>query len=428
MANVEKGIALRPKESKTERYAPGANTILVCPVACQIQSQPLRGNMKYLIQLSRHLILPTAVSWFAIASSASSSYSTASGYTVTYTDLMPATHVSGIIWAGAGGQQAGGDGYAGIWSGTSGSFVDLSPAGYAGSLVQGTTGSQQAGTVYSATASYAACWSGTAASFVNLGPSGALYSHAWAAGGSQQAGDVTYQIDRFGNGLTHAAVWSGTAASFKDLHPVGAYQSYAYGTTGAHQAGSASFATSSYLDHAALWSGTAGSFVDLNPAGAERSIARAISGNQEAGYAIFGGYYHAGFWSGTAESFVDLNPVGSSGSFGMGTSGNAQAGDAYFDHYHALLWFGSSASFLDLESVLGPDYTRESHAMAIWTDGNTIQVGGYAINQAGYPAPILWTITPVPEPTVLALGIMGTAVSLPWLRRKTRASSAILHF
>ena len=62
----------------------------------------------------------------------------------------------------------------------------------------------------------------------------------------------------------------------------------------------------------------------------------------------------------------------------MGTSGSAQAGDANFDHSHAVLWLGSASSFLDLEAVLSLDYSRESHAMAVWTDGSVIQVGGYA--------------------------------------------------
>lgn len=412
MIPPQKQFPLELWSIKTEPLAvpvPGGAFILCDGGAC---AGRIKGNMKILRSFSRNFIVPAAVALSAMTSLARTDYGTASGYAVTYLDLMPAGRVSGVVWSGAGSQQAGGDGYAGIWSGTSGSFVNLSPPGYVGSLVQGTAGSRQAGTVYSETASFAASWSGTAGSFVNLAPLGAIYSHASAAGGNQQAGDVTFRIGSSGVGLSHAAIWSGTAASFVDLHPVGAYQSYAYGTTGTRQAGSASFAASSYQDHAALWSGTAGTFVDLNPPGAEWSIARAISGNQQAGYAILGGIYRAGIWSGTAGSFL------------MGTSGNAQAGDAYFDYYHALLWFGSASSFLDLGSVLSSDYSRESHAMAVWNDGPAIRVGGYAVNQAGYPAPIVWTIMPVPEPSVLAQGTLAATISLLWLRRKQRVWSA----
>ena len=294
----------------------------------------------------------------------------------------------------------------------------VEPPGYSSALIEGTTGTRQAGTVYDGTTAYAATWSGSTASFVNLAPPGAIASHASAAGGNQRPGDVTFSIDTYGNWLTHAAIWSGTAASFADLHPAGAYRSFAYGTTGGRQVGPASFAASSYADHAALWSGTAGSFVDLNPAGAESSIARAISGNQQAGYAMIGGMTHAGIWSGTASSFIDLNPPGASASYGMGTSGNAQAGDVNFDRYRAVLWFGSASTFLDLDAVLSSEYSRESHAMAVWTDGSAIQVGGYALNQAGYPAPILWTITPVPEPSTFTLAGLGAAVLMIIRRRR----------
>ena len=251
------------------------------PLARTIASAWGRARKRFPIGFSRTIVMLVALAFSATAAVARSDYSTANGYTVTYKDLMPAGHVSGVVWAGAGAQQAGGDGYAGIWSGTRDSFVQLSAAGYSGALIQGTTGTRQAGAVYDATTSYAACWSGSAASFVNLAPPGALSSEASAAGGNQQAGDVTFSIDKFGNSLAHAAIWSGTAASFVDLHPAGAYQSYAYGTTGSRQAGSASFAASHYSPHAALWSGTAGSFVDLNPAGAQSSIARATFGNQQ---------------------------------------------------------------------------------------------------------------------------------------------------
>jgi hypothetical protein len=50
--------------------------------------------MKPLHSFARHLILPAAVSLLTISSPARPNYSTASGYSVTYLDLMPAGKLS----------------------------------------------------------------------------------------------------------------------------------------------------------------------------------------------------------------------------------------------------------------------------------------------------------------------------------------------
>ena len=91
-------------------------------------------------------------------------------------------------------------------------------------------------------------------------------------------------------------------------------------------------------------------------------------------------------------------------------SENLQAGFAVFGsndswHSHAGFWVGNAASFVDLHSVLGSSF-GDSKANAIWTDGTTIKVAGEAFdnNDTGYIGhAILWTITPIPEPTNMVL-------------------------
>jgi len=344
-------------------------------------------------------------------------HSTVGGYSITYTDLLPAGQTTGLAYGIVGGQQVGGSGCPGIWAGTAGSFVNLTPPGASGAEIFDTTGSQQAGYAYFPNGgSQAGIWSGTAGSFQSLHPAGAVASLAHATSGNQQVGYTDFGNDY----LHHASLWTGTASSFVDLHPSWAHISYAWDTSGSRQVGSVSAAAWYYQNHAALWSGTASSFVDLNPPGASFSVAYGIAGNQIAGYALFasGGDWHAGYWSGTAGSFVDLHPAGATKSLAAATTGQFQAGSVNYGggaDWHAVVWFGSASAMLDLQAALGPGYST-SEANALWTDGSVIQVAGNANNSAGYPVPILWTITQVPEPGVLAIGLIGV-ISLYRLRR-----------
>jgi hypothetical protein len=140
-------------------------------------------------------------------------------------------------------------------------------------------------------------------------------------------------------------------------------------------------------ESAALWSGTAGSYVNLNPANAYHSQANAVSGAYQGGWALMDGdVYHAALWNGSAASFQDLHPAlsGVTDSFITGVAEGMQAGRILFNEdpqdTHAFLWLDSATKYLDLQSVLSPDYTASS-AAALERVGNDFWVVGRAFNE-----------------------------------------------
>ena len=208
-------------------------------------------------------------------------------------------------------------------------------------------------------------------------------------------------------------MWTGTAASFVDLHPVGATSSEAYAIHGGQQVGDVLIGD---VFHAGLWSGSSGSYVDLHPSGYVQSRVRASAGYKQAGGADVGGNWHAGTWTGTAESFVDLNPGGVSSSLLLATTGNYHAGIA---DGRAALWLENVDGYVDLGASLGAAFGT-SEAEAIWTDGLTVLVGGYALTAAtGDQRAILWTIA-VPEPaaaSLLVMSLVGLYMSRRWRKQ-----------
>jgi hypothetical protein len=139
-------------------------------------------------------------------------------------------------------------------------------------------------------------------------------------------------------------------------------------------------------ESAALWYGTAGSYLNLNPANAYHSRAAAVYGAYQGGWAQMDvDLYHAALWNGTAASFQDLHPAlsGVTDSFITGVAEEMQAGRILFNEdpqdTHAFLWLDSATKYLDLQSVLSPDYTASS-AAALERVGNDIWVVGRASN------------------------------------------------
>jgi hypothetical protein len=335
---------------------------------------------------SRSLLFLLAAAWVASAWEARAEW-TASNLTFSGQAFLLAT---------TGTQQAGSENtHAGIWSGSGAGFVDLNPAGAAGSILNATTGMQQAGFATIGGTAHAGIWFGSAASFVDLHPAGATLSLLYATTGAQQAGYAVI------GGVYHGGIWSGSAASFVDLTPVGATTSALYATTGTQQAG---FATVVGSPHAGIWSGSSGSFVDLHPMGATTSILYGTTGSQQAGMATISGNNHAGIWSGTAASFVDLNPAGATASELHATIGTRQAGFATFGGKdHAGIWTGTAGSFVDLHAFLPAGY-ESSQAQAIWSDGATILVAGFAYHtSSGLNQAILWKYV-FPQPGLAVSG------------------------
>ncbi len=353
----------------------------------------------------------------------------AADMTITWVNLNPEKASSSVAYGVEGTNQVGyavfgGEAHAVMWSGAADMFTDLNPVGALNSTAFALSGTNQAGYATFGNAQngyfdHAALWSGTRDSFVDLNPAGALYSRAQAVSGTQQAGYARFLIyypplgDYFV--FSHAALWSGTAPSFVDLHPPQYYgslfNSYAFGLNGEQQAGRIQNGTAFF--NAALWKGTASSFLNLDPASdyGEGSGATSMGGNRVAGYSWITSVNepHAVQWAGKADPYVDLHPPGHfHGAFyystALATTGREQAGVVapYQGHPspHAALWFGTGSSFVDLHTVLGPNYTN-SEAHGIWTRGNngilgsssTTYVVGFATEtQSGTKDAILWTI------------------------------------
>lgn len=125
-------------------------------------------------------------------------------------------------------------------------------------------------------------------------------------------------------------------------------------------------------------------------------------------------------WSGNASSYVSLNP---SGSFGQayGVSQGKQVGRLFSAGTgHAVIWSGTAGSWVDLDSILPVNYSQ-SNALGVWTDGQTIQVAGYAYNNTlNRTEAILWTNT-VPEPASFAFLAIGLPLLV--LRRSLRSGA-----
>ncbi len=265
--------------------------------------------------------------------------------------------------------------HAALWTGTAASFVDLHPAGATLSYLHAIRDDQQVGTAFFGRPR-AGIWSGTAASFLNVHPAGPTESEIFGTTGSQQSGYI------LSSGVRFAALWGGTIASFVNLNPAGATASRAYTTNGSRQVGYAIFAG---ITRATMWSGSAAGVTDLHPAGAVYSTAEGIEDSpkfdaQVVGYAIIADRFHAALWSGTAASFIDLHPAGAVNSSAEGTNGTLQVGyTSDGGTSHAALWRGSAASYVDLHAFLAPNFS-DSIARAVWSNGTTTLVAGYAFN------------------------------------------------
>lgn len=269
---------------------------------------------------------------------------------------------------------------AGTWSGSAASWVALS--GDPG-WVFGMDENQQVGQFHGA-----ALWRGTPASFVSLHPQGLSSSGASAVCGNIQVGEVGLPFDVF-----HAALWRGTPESFVDLHPTGAVRSGCSATDGILQGGSVSWPST----HATIWNGTAQSYVDLDPSGLGGSggshVYGMAHGVQVGDVGVAGGGFHAALWRGTPHSFTDLNPPGGSTSF-YATTGQVHVGQGGIGGStvaRAIINFGNVNAWLDLHQFLTPaQYPSFSAANAVYQDGDTIYVGGYAQDPNGRNHAILW--------------------------------------
>jgi hypothetical protein len=253
-----------------------------------------------------------------------------------------------------------------LWHGSSASWSPLASGAGLVCNVLGLWGTTQVGYA----GSQAALWHGTPDSYVNLRPT--QFSEAHAVRGTMQVGYAFYDPP----GEEHAALWRGTAASYIDLHPASAVRSFAYATDGMLQGGEA-WVGAGPDQHAALWNGTAASFTDLS--GGRISTIRGMAAGIQVGWTYAAGAFRAAVWRGSTGSFQDFNGP-QLGSRFLATTGSLHVGDSGSGTFaHAYINFGAPDAWLDLHQFLPPGYSTISIAKAVYQDGATIYVGGYAV-------------------------------------------------
>jgi hypothetical protein len=103
------------------------------------------------------------------------------------------------------------------------------------------------------------------------------------------------------------------------------------------------------------------------------------------------GAIRAVLWRGTPQSYEDLTPPGGYFRF-FATTGQIHVGEGTMGGFAgAWINFGTRESWLNLHQFLPPQYTNFSSARAVYQDGPTIYVGGWAENATtSYNEAILW--------------------------------------
>jgi hypothetical protein len=175
-----------------------------------------------------------------------------------------------------------------------------------------------------------------------------------------------------------------------DLNPAGGKESLAWATDGVLQGGYVLW-TGSFDNHAVIWQGTAGSVVDLNPPNAASEI-RAMAPGIQVGFITTAAGDFGALWRGTAASFVNLGPPGVTLSKIFATTGAVHAGVmAQGNLSRAAVNFGTPNSWVGLQQLLPAPYGGFSQANAVYQDGPTLYVGGWAQNgSTGQTEAILW--------------------------------------
>jgi len=112
----------------------------------------------------------------------------------------------------------------------------------------------------------------------------------------------------------------------------------------------------------------------------------------QVGYANFPGSTHAALWRGTTASYVDLTPPGGTLAKFYATTSVVHVGVlAQGSLARAAVNFGSPNSWVGLQQFLPAQYGGYSQANAVYQNGPTIYVGGWAQNaETGFHEAVLW--------------------------------------
>jgi probable HAF family extracellular repeat protein len=254
--------------------------------------------------------------------------------------------------------------------------------------------------------------------------SGATHSHYWEFGSAysismslsnNQAYDVNEHDQIVGftwtaAGAYRAYLWDDWA--WQDLGTLGGSQSMAYGINdGTQVVGEAD--TAAGLSHAFVWEGE--TIGDLGTLGGDESCANAINaGGLVVGWADTADQFqHAFSWQGGAMADLGTLDGDWSRASGVNNAGQIVGAADVLGHWagHAFLW--EDGVMYDLNDLVlpGSDWILEA-ATDINEDGFIV---GYGVNPDGYTRGFL--LTPIPEPSVLVLLLLGGFGGLLRLRR-----------
>ncbi|MEX2307082.1 MAG: PEP-CTERM sorting domain-containing protein [Pirellulales bacterium] len=239
----------------------------------------------------------------------------------------------------------------------------------------------------------------------DLGTLGGSYSYGIGINASGQVSGYSQTT----GGAAHAFLYDGT---MNDLGTLGGTDSFGWGINDSGQMTGFSKLIGDAEWHAFLYDGT---LHDLGTLGGTQSEGHGINASGHVAGTSYAteGSYHAFLYDGT------MNDLGVSNSYGFGINGSGQV-VGYFGNVAFL--YTSGSGLVDLNSLIDPSSGWElSTALAINDAG---QITGWGLIGGQQHA---YLLTPVPEPTSLALLALGLPL-LAWRNSRRFGTGGVRDF